>query len=849
MQQWIAAALIAMLFTPARAQFFDDFSDGELLTNPAWFGDLSHFTINAGQLQLSAPVAGVSQLWSVVAFPDSVRWSLDYKMDFAPSTANKLRCYLMLDTTDLAAASGYFLELGENGSNDALQFYVLENGAPVLLGTSEGILGTDPSEGRITVSRDASGGWTVQAKMTSSATTVFSLEDSAVLPGQAAYFGLECIYSETRRDKFFFDNIRIEEIVPDTIPPVLLSAAPIDGSRLRLTFSEPLAAASINPSGITVSDGVGAAQTASLTSEMEVQATFSQPFVNGVLYTVQVTPVRDLAGNLSSTQSTDFSYVEIAMPGRFDIQINELLPDPTPSVGLPEAEFIELYNPSTRAYDLGGVTLLVGATTVSLPEHILDPGAFVIITDTDDVPAFEPYGSTLGVNLPALTNTGSTIELALNGTVIHSVQYEDSWYQDPDKDDGGWTLELINERTPCRTAENWRASVNLTGGTPGAVNSVADTSFSDENGPALVSLFPDPSGLEIVLTFDELLSDLNPDVSLDPAIPINAISIDENRMTIILSEPMTPSTMYQLTVTGLQDCLGNSAPTFDQSFALPTTPEPGDLLINELLFDPATGGAPFIELYNTSSRFLSTADINIAEIQGSQVDLAPVEADFLIFPNTIVVLTPNPDDLTTRYPTHDAAVMVATGLPSFDRDRGEAAVLDRFGNTLDAFAYSSDLHNPLLDHTKGVSLERVSLLAPAADEGNWHSAAEGAGFATPGLPNSQAIVPGDPGNLYTITNRTFSPDGDGFADLLLVQFNQPPAGSLASVTVFDAQGREIERLLRTALVGVGSVAQWDGTTFEDLLAAAGIYILRIEIFDPSGATRVFKEGVVLATRL
>jgi len=109
-------------------QLTENFSDGELSNNPTWNGDLPNFQVTNGELQLNAPDAGSSS------------WEIYTRLDFDPSGSNQLRIYLQLDNQDVMAANGYFIEIGETGSEDNLQFYRLDAGDEELI--AEGTLGT-----------------------------------------------------------------------------------------------------------------------------------------------------------------------------------------------------------------------------------------------------------------------------------------------------------------------------------------------------------------------------------------------------------------------------------------------------------------------------------------------------------------------------------------------------------------------------------------------------------------------------------------------------------------------------------------------------------------------------------
>ena len=837
------------------AQLTDDFSDGDITMDPVWLGDVSHFRVNAGfQLQLDAPDAGSSVLFTEVQFPDSVQWEFFINMDFAPSQTNRLRVYLFSDSSNFSSGVGYFVEIGENGSEDAIHFYRQMGTTELLASGPPGMFASDPAA-FISVIRDGTGNWTFRADSGPGSEILFTTTDTEIALGRAGYFGVECTYTASRKDLYFFDDFRINEFLPDVEPPVILEVQPLNATTLQIIFDESLDPASATSAGnYSLNQEIGLANSALLESPTVVITTFGTPMISGNNYILQVAGVADTTGNAILSAQFPFDFLEIAKAAPYEILITEIMADPSPPLALPNAEYVELYNPTDLTFNLEGYTLQSGSKTATLPAIDLSPATYLIISDEAFEDVFELFGNAVGLpDFPGLTNSGAELAiLDAEGTLIHQVNYSINWYRDPAKDDGGWSLEMMNSGAPCALDANWAASNDLRGGTPGAINSIA-VNDTDEEGPALLSLFPE-SDQRLLLRFDEAL-DLAMSAlgqfTLTPDIPIASIGIGpmSNELLLNLSAPLQPSILYSLTVNDVADCVLNVT-AFDQelTFGIPEQIDSGDIIINEVLFNPETGGARFVELYNRSSKFLNVDDLIIGDIQGNEVDARAVTQDFLLFPNHYVAFTPSPEDILSRYTVLNPEALLENTLPSFDDERGNVTLYTA-DEVIDVLDYTEEMHHPLLDDQNGVSLERISPEAPTQAFANWHSAAQSVGFATPTYENSQLIIQSDPGAFYSIDNRTFSPDGDGFEDLLLLSFFPDQPGFLASVTVFDAAGRYVDRLMRNELIGQGSLAQWDGTAEDGQKARLGIYLLYIELQATNGRVLEFKESCVLAERL
>src|SRR5882762_686316 len=91
---------------------------------------------------------------------------------------------------------------------------------------------------------------------------------------------------------------------------------------------------------------------------------------------------------------------------RYDIIITEFLPDASPSVGLPESEFIELKNRSSGDYNLRNWKISNGGSSATIKsDYILKADSFLILCAVSASPSFSRFGATLGISgFPVLNN-------------------------------------------------------------------------------------------------------------------------------------------------------------------------------------------------------------------------------------------------------------------------------------------------------------------------------------------------------------------------------------------------------------------------------------------------------------
>lgn len=642
----------------------------------------------------------------------------------------------------------------------------------------------------------------------------------------------------------------IFENSPDTEAPTIVSVAPIDATHFTIQFSEIMNPASWTGSGFEILPFNGVNAGVWNADNTALACTAISPLDPSTSYSFVLNGFEDCSGNALS--NAPFEFILGAIPTPEDLLITEIMCDPSPSQGLPEAEYIEIYNRSSNDLNLFGLSINGGLVEASF---LLAPQAYVMVADIDNELTFLFYTAPkiFVDGFGDLTNSGETIQI-LDATenTLHEVTYSDEWYNDNAKNDGGWSLEMINPNDPCSDGGNWRASVSSNGGTPGQINSVFDDS-PDEIAPVLQAIYV-PSDSEVILDFDEPIDASalsNATIRINggtaQALQANLWSSDISILAVQVDQ-MTIGVIYSFELLGISDCWGNYAENIAGRFAAPESPEAGDLVINEILYDPYDNGSKFVELYNVSSKTLSLGGWQLNDLSGGEVSSpnTVTALDLLLFPGEYVVLTEDTAGILNYYPRAKSnRILEIDDLPDYTSD--DMVILMLPDSTIcDQVAYTSDYHYPLLDETKGVSLERIDPLRPSDDATNWHSASSSDDYATPGYLNSQYFALTADDATLTVEPETFSPDNDGYHDQVVFGYQMPSEGYTGTLHIYDSEGRMVRRLMTNTLLGREGSISWDGINEDRQKAAIGIYVVYFEAFNTTGDTQHLKTTCVLA---
>ncbi|RYZ53590.1 MAG: hypothetical protein EOO14_15290, partial [Chitinophagaceae bacterium] len=320
-----------------------------------------------------------------------------------------------------------------------------------------------------------------------------------------------------------------------------------------------------------------------------------------------------------------------------------------------------------------------------------------------------------------------------------------------------------------------------------------------------------------------------------------------------LQTPLQANQVYTVTATNLTDCKGNTLGAYNKTrVGLPQPAKSTDVVINEILFNPAAGSNDYVEIYNRSNKIIDAATLTLANrnSSGAVASLRKLSDEALyLFPGDYLVITEDRDALAKVYHVKNSdAVVQVSSLPSFPDDKGTVVLLNSTGEVVDELAYHKDWHFALVSEPEGVSLERLDPAGPTQNKNNWHSAAATAGYGTPGYQNSQYRATENTVATITISPPIFSPDGDGFDDVATIHYQLAETGFVANVSIFDASGRLVRYLVKNDLLSKKGFWKWDGLGERMNQLPMGVYIIFVELFNLEGKRQHVKKTVVLGKK-
>jgi hypothetical protein len=762
-------------------------------------------------------------------------WGGQVRLDFSPSNQNRLDIILIDHSTPSYQVR---LEIGQTGSPDPL--YLVYESMDTFITVPTGI--SFEREVDFSYKVDVKGNlWQyhiITPDSSTSDSTYFPL-----VPIDSGYFKLDCHFTSSRSDRFYFDNLYAGSEMVDTMPPRLDTLWVVDSSSISLMFNEALGSLP-GPESVFLTGDNQAFSTGLSTDSLSMTIHLDESLESGQEYDVTIARVNDQNGNGGSVSST-FTYYDIGLARPYDILITEIMADPSPALGLPECEYIEIFNRSSAYFRMSDYTLADDSRQVFLPNEILAPGEYAIIMDED---CCEVYDTTIKVwcleNMPAFNNDADVVEiLDYVGRSIHRVAYERSWHADG-QEEGGWSLEMIDMRQPCFEDVNW-TSANFTAfGSPGRPNSVQRRLELDK-GPKITEARMDTGS--VILELDRALHpELQPTIGIKPDLQVRHIERRGPRSLYLhLDESPKVGTGYLISLKNIHDCLGEALSNeVSATLFLPRPMVQGDLVINEVLFDPFSGGSDFVEVKNVSEDHIKVDRVCLECRHPSDTSLSCTQIPIPLAPGQVIAWSEDTLSLKNHYSTGHLYQNDLVRLPD---EGGQLILKGKVGTRLipiDSMAFSTDLHSPVLTSYEGYSLERVEN-GMTNSQSQWISATTYSGGATPGLANSQNISPSSSGSdVMSTPYSSFSPNGDGHRDFLPIDIQLPDTGYIGRIDIFEQNGSPLGSILREGLIGSSFSTVWSGRV-EGSRLSPGFYILRGLFVHPEGERLVSKVSCFL----
>ena len=269
-----------------------------------------------------------------------------------------------------------------------------------------------------------------------------------------------------------------------------------------------------------------------------------------------------------------------------------------------------------------------------------------------------------------------------------------------------------------------------------------------------------------------------------------------------------------------------------------------DIVINELLPDPAKGGSEYIELYNRLGTAVPLNGLALATRKSDGSLAKNYRLDSFTEPlesGEYLALTKDREGVLAFYNVPDESRVVETSLPILNNKGATLVLLNSADSSIvDEVSYDPDWHSSLLDDEKGVSLERIDPDAETNDAANWSSASSSADYGTPGYENSQYLHTADE-PLTAIEKPTYSPiDGNYHFPYSL---SRP--GFQGNLWIFDLAGRKVAIIAQQELLSLSGEMIWNGTDSKGNRLPSGLYVVFAEFYHADGETYRNKAVIMI----
>ncbi|MDQ2179612.1 lamin tail domain-containing protein, partial [Marinifilum sp. D714] len=311
------------------------------------------------------------------------RWNFVLRNgDWDPSSGNYFVFHLCMDDENPTKAKvKYSVGVNLKGSTDMLSLWKTNNGeTPEVLAQTK----FDWNENdaiAIQIEYNANGNWGLAYNRMGESNSWYKCEgftSEITDKSEAFYCGLEFNFeSATRAGELWFDDFRVQSV--NTAP--FIKSYQISGQdSIFIAFSETLNVdQQLTLENFKIScDGEELKDFKFSITDLgsEILIIMNSELKTGI-YQVEVLNITDKDGATLVSDSINFEY--LAPANEFDVVINEIMADESPTQGLPEYEYIELYNTKSYQISVEGWKLQIGSKELSFSSDTIQANSYLIL--------------------------------------------------------------------------------------------------------------------------------------------------------------------------------------------------------------------------------------------------------------------------------------------------------------------------------------------------------------------------------------------------------------------------------------------------------------------------------------
>lgn len=522
------------------------------------------------------------------------------------------------------------------------------------------------------------------------------------------------------------------------------------------------------------------------------------------------------------------------------IVINELMA--VPSSG--EPEWVELYNISDESIKFDSLFICDAAGCKKIPAFELSANSFLVLC-SDTAFIIEKYGNFgamfIQMSLPIFNNTTDEVVLRSNDQVEDSVFYNAKWGT------SGKSLERIYPEKPAVSQVNWLASTNPAGATPGKANSV----FKEKCFPEISNIsrskthlvFNYSNNCDISNRFEAVFYKYHPNstnndriIILEDYFDLKANEKYRDSLDIYSIFGADAKGRYVFEIELYQDDELIDSKLFGLQLGISRL----DVAINEIMPDPLSGCAEYIELVSNFGDTLSLKDWRMYDESGSFEKKALVFPELNIAPGGYAVLAAD-SSIFDCFPEliYSENIKIVKSSLTLNNSSDMLVLVDEFGYVIDSLYYYSSWHDKTLYSGKGISLEKVESRSETNNPKNWASSGEG---GTPGYRNSASVNSERNGSLEVSPNPFHTKLSISDCS---ISYTLPFRSARVRVLVFSENGMQIAEPANNLYSNAQGTVLWNGKDMSGNDLPDGLYIVFLEAVSTDNDAVFSKKAVLV----